>query len=134
MTHADQLEFPRSVIGSTSRGDHVTEAIRYIERDLGVPARIRKIAGVVRIYPNPAFVPSRIVTREEAVARNWPSYYIATPCLNNHLAPRWTHGFGCIDCDRAKRGKSPIGIQLVAPDDSSANPASADSAQSSDQL
>jgi len=133
--HAErQLELPQSVLGSTSRGDHVREAINFIERETGVPSKIRRIAGVVRIYPDPSYLPSRTISREEALARNWPSYYIASPCLNSHLAPRWTHGSGCIDCDRIKRNKLPIGIQLITLDETSETNASGAPAQSSGPL
>ncbi len=83
------------------------------------PVRVRRINGDLRVYPDLAhFMPSRIVTRAEAVSNGWPLYYEARVCGAGHLAPRYVagHGMRCVDCGRAKEGRPLIGLHIVAAD------------------
>lgn len=56
------------------------------------------------------YMPSRLVSLEEAERMGWPMFYIATPCKYGHLAPRYTKNPRiCVDCKRHDAGKPYIG-------------------------
>lgn len=62
------------------------------------------------------YLPSRLVTIEEALVRGWKQYYIAEPCRYGHVAPRYVSNRQlCIDCDRIARGKQTIGGVAAGP-------------------
>lgn len=62
---------------------------------------------------NPDFynhVPTRFVTKEEAIYRKWPYFYIGAPCPRGHLAPRMvSNPSTCVDCKRIREGRATIG-------------------------
>lgn len=110
-----QLEFPPSALGP--KPDHRERLARneLAELELIAPVRVRRIGGKLRAFPDLAnFLPSRVITRDEARLRGWPVFYPATPCLYGHIAPRYVDNSLCVDCRRTKAGKGLIGI-YVAP-------------------
>lgn len=94
------------------------------------PARVgRGPDGAMRAWPDLAnFMPSRLISLEEARLAGWPAYYDATPCARGHVSPRWVANHACVDCRREQQGRSLIGIQLGTPETSVDN-TSGDAAQ-----
>lgn len=61
------------------------------------------------------YLPTRAVTRDEALLRGWDLFYIGNICRYGHQAPRYVRNPRiCIDCARIKSGKTPIGPKLDA--------------------
>lgn len=59
------------------------------------------------------FMPSRNVTKDEAVQRGWKHFYVGSRCTRGHCAPRYvTNDDQCVDCVRAKKGKELIGATV----------------------
>jgi hypothetical protein len=51
-------------------------------------------------------IPSRHVSQQEAIARNWPYFFVGDACGREHRAPRFTNSpRTCVDCLRQKNGK-----------------------------
>ena len=68
--------------------------------------------GVPDLYNN---LPSRIVSLAEAKARGWPTYFDTSTCRYGHQAPRYvSNPRMCVDCNRVKAGKPPIGAKAAA--------------------
>jgi hypothetical protein len=59
-------------------------------------------------------MPTRFVSMEEAIAREWKYFYTGESCRWGHRAPRYvSNKNNCIDCERIREGKLPIGIKGV---------------------
>jgi hypothetical protein len=57
-----------------------------------------------------AYMPSGFVYYDEAVARGWRYFYEGKACSHGHIAPRSVRNKSlCVDCDRIKSGRAPIG-------------------------
>lgn len=77
-------------------------------------APTRTVRGLV--YPDLySHMPSRFVSKEEAVQHRWKFFYQGRTCRNGHQAPVFVcNDRMCVDCHRAKRGKAPIGLRSSA--------------------
>lgn len=54
------------------------------------------------------YVPTRFVTKDESVAREWKHFWIGELCVSGHRAARYVaNGSVCVDCERVKKGKVP---------------------------
>lgn len=63
------------------------------------------------------YMPTRLVPKDEAIARGWPLFYQAETCRYGHRAPRYvSNPRQCIDCFRIKRGKSPLTAAPASPE------------------
>jgi hypothetical protein len=59
-------------------------------------------------------MPTRFVSMEEAIAREWKYFYTGESCRWGHRAPRYvSNKNNCIDCERVREGKLPVGIKGV---------------------
>ena len=85
------------------------EASGYPFCDPSTVAPLRTDRG--KTYPNLSdHMPSRLVTQAEAKARGWVFFFANEPCRFGHIAPRYVCNERlCVDCEREKRGKPPIG-------------------------
>jgi hypothetical protein len=55
------------------------------------------------------YMPTRFVSRAEAVARGWKLFWSGEPCVTGHRAARYvSNGSICSDCQRIERGKVPV--------------------------
>ncbi len=77
-------------------------------------APTRTLRGLV--YPDMyCHMPTRFVSKEEALQRRWKFFYQGRTCRNGHQAPVFVcNDRMCVDCHRAKRGKAPIGLRSSA--------------------
>jgi len=58
------------------------------------------------------YMPTRFVTRDEALAREWKHFYIGELCRYGHKAPRYASNKNiCVDCARIKYGRTTIGAK-----------------------
>jgi hypothetical protein len=61
------------------------------------------------------FLPSRLITQEEAKARGWTYYFEGQICRHGHMAPRFvSNPRSWVDCNRIKRTRQPIGAKAPA--------------------
>jgi hypothetical protein len=57
-------------------------------------------------------MPTRFITQEEAIYREWTHFYIGETCRFGHMAPRYaTNKHQCVDCARHKEGRLLIGAK-----------------------
>ena len=55
-------------------------------------------------------LPTRFVSMEEAIAREWAHFYVGDVCSYGHKAPRFvSNPRSCVDCRRLREGKLTIG-------------------------
>jgi hypothetical protein len=60
-------------------------------------------------------MPTRFITQDEAIHREWTHFYIGDTCRFGHKAPRYTKNRNlCVDCSRTKEGRLTIGAKGVA--------------------
>jgi hypothetical protein len=63
------------------------------------------------------YMPTRLVPKDEAIARGWPMFYQAEACRYGHTAPRYvSNPRQCVDCFRLKRGKATLTAAPAQPE------------------
>ena len=56
------------------------------------------------------YMPTRMVSKQEAEERVWTFFYIGDVCRHGHKAPRYVNNpRTCVDCHRHDNDRSPIG-------------------------
>lgn len=59
-------------------------------------------------------MPTRFVSKEESTARGWRYFYTGESCRWGHRAPRYVKNKNsCLDCERVRDGRTPIGIKGI---------------------
>lgn len=50
----------------------------------------------------------KTLTKEQAAAEQWTTYYVPQPCANGHVASRFVKNDGCVSCWLVKQGREPL--------------------------
>lgn len=95
-----------------SRADPVAANVKWGHCD---PASVAPLDRTGQFPDMRNYLPTRFVSYQEALDRGWKHFYTGETCRWGHRAPHCMSNIHqCVDCERVRDGKLPIGIKGVA--------------------